>query len=158
MSVVAIERIEGLVVHVRNLDVLDGTPVLDLKPYVAYADAYPHARAGWLAPSDPRAAWHVAFTPDAEAQLVWLGDRGVDLRPRVEAVLALGPQPHAYRRIRRHAGGGLRLATQDWRVDFRVDERTLLVTGVATGYRERQLATGEAPEVHRAFAAAFARR
>src|SRR5271170_2121934 len=34
LSAVTIERIEGLVVHVGGLDLLDGTPVLDLKPYV----------------------------------------------------------------------------------------------------------------------------
>ena len=35
MSVVRLERIEGLVLHIRDTDMLDGTPVLDLKPYVA---------------------------------------------------------------------------------------------------------------------------
>ena len=34
--------------RVRGLDLLDQTPVLDLKPYVPYADAFPEARAGWL--------------------------------------------------------------------------------------------------------------
>lgn len=38
----------GLRVRVRGLDLLDGTPVLDLKPYVPYADAFPHASAGWV--------------------------------------------------------------------------------------------------------------
>mmetsp|Transcript_9055 Transcript_9055/g.27208 ORF Transcript_9055/g.27208 Transcript_9055/m.27208 type:complete len:265 (+) Transcript_9055:441-1235(+) len=36
------------VIHVRGLDLLDGTPVLDIKPYVPYADAFPSAAAGWL--------------------------------------------------------------------------------------------------------------
>ena len=44
LSAVQIERVDGLVVHVRRLDILDGSPVLDLKPYVAYADALPEAR------------------------------------------------------------------------------------------------------------------
>ena len=34
--------------HVRGIDLLDGTPVLDIKPYVPYADAFPDAKAGWL--------------------------------------------------------------------------------------------------------------
>src|SRR6266851_5725324 len=34
LSVVELESIEGLTLHVRNLDILDGTPVLDIKPYV----------------------------------------------------------------------------------------------------------------------------
>ena len=35
-------------IGVRGLDLLDGTPVLDLKPYVKYADSFPEARAGWI--------------------------------------------------------------------------------------------------------------
>jgi tRNA-Thr(GGU) m(6)t(6)A37 methyltransferase TsaA len=157
MSAVAIERVDGRVVHVRNLDLLDGTPVLDLKPYVAYADAYPDAKAGWLEARDPRPPWRVAFTVEAEAQLAWLGARGVELRPVIESALAPGPQPHAYRRIRRH-GDGLRLAAKEWRIDFHVQDGSMVVSGVTSGYGARQLATGAAPELHRAFAAAFAVR
>jgi tRNA-Thr(GGU) m(6)t(6)A37 methyltransferase TsaA len=35
-------------VEIRGLDLLDGTPVLDLKPYVPYCDAFPDANAGWI--------------------------------------------------------------------------------------------------------------
>ena len=34
--------------RVRGIDLLDGTPILDIKPYVAYADAFPDAAAGWI--------------------------------------------------------------------------------------------------------------
>jgi tRNA-Thr(GGU) m(6)t(6)A37 methyltransferase TsaA len=151
MSAVKVARVEGLAVHVRGLDLLDGTPVLDLKPYAAYADALPEARAGWLRAEDPRPAWAVTFAPEAEAQLAWLRARGVDLRARVEAALALGPQPHAYRRIRRR-GAQLSLALKEWRVDFAAEERRIVVLALRTGYRARQLATDPALELHRAFA------
>ena len=49
LSCLSLVRIEGLVLHVHGLDILDGSPVLDIKPYVPYADAFPDARAGWLA-------------------------------------------------------------------------------------------------------------
>ena len=48
LSTVRLLRIEGPVLHVAELDLLDGTPVLDLKPYVPEFDAHPDARAGWL--------------------------------------------------------------------------------------------------------------
>jgi tRNA-Thr(GGU) m(6)t(6)A37 methyltransferase TsaA len=38
----------SLTVRVRGLDLLDGTPVLDIKPYVPYCDAFPDAKAGWV--------------------------------------------------------------------------------------------------------------
>jgi tRNA-Thr(GGU) m(6)t(6)A37 methyltransferase TsaA len=156
LSAVKIERVEGLVVHVRHLDVLDGSPVLDLKPYVAYADAYPDARAGWLEAQDPIAAWEVVFVDAAREELAWLLAHGVDLQSKIEAALALGPQPHAYRRIRPH-GAGMSLALKEWRVDFGAEGRRIVVTSVRTGYRAKQLATDAAPEVHRAFFARFQR-
>lgn len=154
LSAVKIVGVEGLVVHVRELDLLDGTPVLDLKPYVPYADAHPDARSGWLEPRDPGPAWTVAFSSLALAQLAWLMERGIDLRPSIEASLSLGPKPHAYRRIRPYAGG-LRLALKEWRVDFAVEGATLTVLTLRSGWRPRQLESDPALHLHRDFVAAF---
>ena len=53
------------VVHVQGLDLLDGTPVLDIKPYVPYADAFPDAKAGWVDDLDggPRGPDHLPYWP-----------------------------------------------------------------------------------------------
>jgi tRNA-Thr(GGU) m(6)t(6)A37 methyltransferase TsaA len=48
MSVVRLLRREGRILHVADIDVLDGTPLLDIKPYVPNFDAYPGAKAGWF--------------------------------------------------------------------------------------------------------------
>jgi tRNA-Thr(GGU) m(6)t(6)A37 methyltransferase TsaA len=48
MSAVRLLRREGCILHVADIDVLDGTPLLDLKPYVPTFDAYPSAKAGWF--------------------------------------------------------------------------------------------------------------
>ncbi len=93
MSAVRIERIEGLVVHVRELDILDGTPVLDLKPYVPYADSRPDARSGWLEARDPLPAWSVDFTEEADEQLSFLLARGVDLRAGIVRSLSRASAP-----------------------------------------------------------------
>lgn len=52
LSSVVLERIEytddrGPVLHVRGADLMDGTPIFDIKPYVAYADAHPDASGGF---------------------------------------------------------------------------------------------------------------
>lgn len=49
LSVVSLERIEPGRLMVRNLDCLDGTPLLDIKPYLPSTDAEPDAAMGWLA-------------------------------------------------------------------------------------------------------------
>ena len=169
LSVVRLESVEGLVLHVRDLDIIDGSPVLDLKPYVPYADAFPDARTGWLEPlaatpgeaaprRDPEPGFTVIWSTAAAAQAAWLREHhGVDLAEPVNRVLGLGPQPHPYRRIKRE-GDGFRLAVKDWRVRFRVDGRTVTVDAIASGYRAAELATSSAPEValQRAFVARFA--
>lgn len=48
LSVVRIVRREGNVLHVRDVDMLDNTPLVDIKPYVPEFDAHPGSRAGWL--------------------------------------------------------------------------------------------------------------
>ena len=47
MSVVELQAVEGSMLRVRGLDCLDGTPLLDIKPYFASTDARPAARVGW---------------------------------------------------------------------------------------------------------------
>jgi tRNA-Thr(GGU) m(6)t(6)A37 methyltransferase TsaA len=48
ISLVRIERIDGCCLHVANIDVLDGTPLLDIKPHVPDFDCAAGARAGWM--------------------------------------------------------------------------------------------------------------
>jgi tRNA-Thr(GGU) m(6)t(6)A37 methyltransferase TsaA len=48
LSAVELVSVEGRTLRLRGVDFLDGTPVLDLKPYVPYADAFPDAKAGWI--------------------------------------------------------------------------------------------------------------
>ncbi len=48
LSCVQLLDIRDNLLTIAGVDVLDGTPVLDLKPYVPEFDAFPHSRAGWL--------------------------------------------------------------------------------------------------------------
>ena len=166
-------RREGTTLFLGECDLVDGTPVLDLKPYVAYADAFPEARAGWLEeegvalgaapgpllprePRDPVPPWQVEFSLEAARQLAWLEERGVKLREPLERQLALGPQPHPYRRIRAD-GTAFRIAIKEWRARFTVAGRRMLVERVLSGYRPEELKSraGEALDLHRAFTVAF---
>jgi tRNA (Thr-GGU) A37 N-methylase len=48
LSIVRLECIDGLILHVQDIDVLDGTPLLDIKPWIPLFDVRENARAGWL--------------------------------------------------------------------------------------------------------------
>lgn len=47
-SVVRLRRREGRILHLSELDMLDGTPILDIKPFVPKFDHRPHAKTGWM--------------------------------------------------------------------------------------------------------------
>ena len=48
LSIVQLDRIDGGMLYIQNVDILDGTPLLDIKPYVPEFDAQANVRTGWL--------------------------------------------------------------------------------------------------------------
>jgi tRNA (adenine37-N6)-methyltransferase len=94
LSVVRLEAVEqtpqGTALRLRGVDLLDRTPVLDVKPYLPYADALPEARGGFAAGDTARLP--VRFLPSAEQCVLQRPDRE-EVRAVVEAVLALDPRP-----------------------------------------------------------------
>ena len=48
LSVLRLEKIDGLTLHVSNIDIVDGTPLLDIKPFVPAFDCPPDVSIGWL--------------------------------------------------------------------------------------------------------------
>lgn len=160
MSAVELLGVDGLELRVQNLDILDGTPILDLKPYIPYTDSIPGADNGWLEepvrPPDPIPAWPVEFSEPAREQLAFLERHEVLLAPRLEEVLRLGPAPHPYRRIKAN-GSAFTLAYKAWRVDFSTDGQRILVLRIRTGYRPSAIATSADPaiDLHRSFVEAF---
>lgn len=171
LSAVRLESIDRLRLRVSALDILDGSPILDIKPYIPYADSHPQARTGWLQslmppaaaeapvaiPVDPEPGFTVTWSERARAETDWLlRECGEALCEPIEHVLSLGPQQHSYRRIRAEEGR-YRLGYKEWYVYFEVDGRTVLVTGVNTGFLQVQFDTEDDPTVamHRAYVMQF---
>jgi tRNA-Thr(GGU) m(6)t(6)A37 methyltransferase TsaA len=48
ISIVKLEKIEGNIIHISNLDMLDGTPLLDIKPYIPHWEPNDQIKIGWL--------------------------------------------------------------------------------------------------------------
>lgn len=165
MSVVRLERVEGLRLFVLGIDMVDGTPVVDVKPYIPYADAIVNASSGWLdGPADPGPRHRVTWSEPAREQLEWLRrEHGVDVEG-VETVLSAGAEPHAYRRIRKLPDGRSRIAVRSWRFDFAISGGVVCIDRIHSGYRPAQLhgeakprcvGGGEDLSVHRAFVERF---
>ena len=48
LSIVRLIEVKGTTICIEDVDILDGTPLLDIKPYVPAFDSYPYASSGWL--------------------------------------------------------------------------------------------------------------
>lgn len=114
----------GVRLTVRGADLLDGTPVLDIKPYVPYVDAIPDARAGFA--PEPPAVLSVVYAPEAETALV----ARPDLKALISQVLSQDPRP-AYRQNDPDREYGMALA--DANVRFAIADGKVRVTAVQTG-------------------------
>ena len=124
LSCVRLDRVEltpdeGPVIHVLGADLMDGTPIYDIKPYVAYADAHPDARSGFV----DRHEWQPlrVEVPDDVARLF----TAADLRALCD-VLAQDPRPRYHDDPSRVYG--MPFAGRD--VKFRVADGTVHIVGV----------------------------
>ncbi len=92
LSAVRLERVElntpqGPVIHVSGADLMDGTPIYDIKPYIAYADAYPEARSGFVDSN----AWQVLDIDIPDEIARQFSPKQLDA---LRQTLALDPRPH----------------------------------------------------------------
>lgn len=86
-------RIEPKVIlTVRGADLVDKTPIVDIRPYIPYVDAIADARAGY-AQSKPEAGLHVQFTERAKATLKAESSQSPELKTLIIEVLRQDPRP-----------------------------------------------------------------
>ncbi|MFB6326361.1 tRNA (N6-threonylcarbamoyladenosine(37)-N6)-methyltransferase TrmO [Pantoea deleyi] len=116
MSLVELKGIrlekQQVILQLGSLDLVDGTPVVDIKPYLPFAEAVPDARAGF-APTAPAADMPVRFSAQAQQQLQQQS-RYPELARFIREVLAQDPRP-AYRK-----GETLDREYAAWLMDFNV--------------------------------------
>lgn len=120
LSCVELERIEmskalGPVLHVRGADLMDGTPIFDIKPYIPYADAHPDARGGFTDKTQFKKLSVIMPT-----ELEPLAPEGLS------EVLANDPRPRYHDDAERMYG----MQYADREVKFRVDGDELIVISI----------------------------
>jgi tRNA-Thr(GGU) m(6)t(6)A37 methyltransferase TsaA len=125
-------------------DLVEGTPVFDIKPYVPAYDAFPDARAGWIEEVDAWAErpprFTVGFSAKAAEQATWLAaDWQIDFRPRLIELLSHDPTPHRTRRIKRRGDQQFVIACGAWRAVFVVSGDRIEITELEAGYPLRFL-------------------
>ncbi len=100
-SLVELERIETtkakVTLHLKGIDLVEGTPIIDIKPYLPYVDAIPEAKGGF-AHQAPQPRLQVEFTECAAQQLAAIENNDADLRTLIIEVLQYDPRPIYYRK------------------------------------------------------------
>ena len=124
LSLLPLERVEIVNGQVRiwcsGGDLLDGTPVLDIKPYIPFVEAKPDARAGFVqgAPELLKVVWQAA------AQQCGLD---AEIRSLIESSIAQDPRP-AYQNLPQRVYG---MEIAGWNVHFRIVDKTAYIEGCA---------------------------
>ena len=109
----------GFVLHVGGADLMDGTPIFDIKPYVPYADAHPEAIGGFTDTAD-------AFLLDVAFPDALLAILPAEKRQAAISVLSHDPRPSYQRKPDRIYG----LTFAGYDIRFTVEDSTLTVVAV----------------------------
>ena len=145
LTPVQLIEIKGRTLILGACDLVDGTPVFDIKPYIPTYDAFPDAAAGWIDEVDaslevpPQFA--VGFSALSEIQAAWLQTHWqIDFRSRLIELLARDPTPHRTRRITSRRGtDSFVIGCGAWRAVFTVAEKIVTVQSFEPGYPPRFL-------------------
>ena len=122
LSVFEIIKVEAAKIHIRGLDLVDGTPVLDIKPYIAFCDSHPEAMGSWA--DRPQLELNVEFEPEALQAI----NSNTKIPPKrlqnlISKILRSDPRPVPYRRkgeVEQPYGDTYGFFLHDWNVVFRV--------------------------------------
>lgn len=112
-----------VILKLGSLDLLDGTPIIDIKPYIPYSDSYPQAHAGY-AQSAPLDTLPIIFTEQALLQITSYNTQYPQLQALIEQVIQQDPRPAYKKKNNRPQEYGMRL--------FEFNIRWQVIDNVAT--------------------------
>lgn len=141
LSCVRLLEVKGLKLYISESDILDGSPVLDIKPYLPYSDSFPEASTGW-AKGKLEEMFTVGFSDTVLRQISWLKERsGVNLDNFARLQLEFSPQDSSRKRIEKVDEKNFVLAYRTWRLAYSVDveKYLVMVISVYSGYTDDEL-------------------
>lgn len=137
MTAVKLISVKDLTLEIGSHDLLDGTPILDIKPYHPVADVIDNASVAWL--EESLKPHHIQFSPLAENQIDFLEQNGLtELRPFILRQLEFDPLNSRKKRVEINEPIGT-LSYRTWRVDFIILDRQISILSIRTGYTDEEL-------------------
>lgn len=136
LSLVRLISISGREIMIGDHDLLDQTPILDIKPYLPHIESIPNAKYGWIEERNAnRKNFDITWDGLASEQMQWLKKfYDIDFSSHAENILRHSPYPHPYNRITEKENGKLIFSYQDWRLLFEVNDNQVLIRYLFSGY------------------------
>lgn len=122
LSCVKLLKVEGLKVIVSECDILDGSPVIDIKPYLPYSDSFPDSSTGWVI-TDTKQIFTIIFEEDAKKYALNLKhEKNVNLLDYARIQLEFNPTDITRKRISTRDLINYFLDYQQWQIHYKVNE------------------------------------
>lgn len=159
MSCVKLDRIEGRNIYISNYDLLDATPILDIKPYIPQADSFPDSKVPWLDNAKAN-AFDVMFSIVAKEKMDFiLSCGGPDLENFSFVQLGVDPLNSDRKRLKEIGQGIWSIGCRTWQIEFSCRDKSLLVLDVHSNYSDDDLNSKSDiyhdKEIHRLFTAKY---
>ena len=179
LSCVELLNVSGLELTVRGFDLLDASPIYDIKPYLPYADSFPEAGGGWTDRLEKKSRLYtIEIENRAREKIEWLKQNaGVDLERFLNVQLREHPDDASRKRLSRPNPNSRErtLAYRTYRIDLRLPpefasearetadatDEPILIGDVRSAYTPAELANSATPDryedldIHRRFTRHF---
>ena len=143
ITAVELIKIEGLKVYIGNNDLINGTPILDIKPYIKEVDSFANSNNGWLKEVDEyemnSPKYEISFSDLAKKQLDFFNSINETFFSRASELLCKDPTPHRTRRIQKIADEMYRMSCGGWRIYFSVTDNIISVSYFDTAFKYEKL-------------------
>ncbi len=121
LSCVNLVKVEKLNIHITDFDLLDQTPILDIKPYLPYSDSFPEAKTGWVEKLEK--TFSIIFAELAEEQLNWVFEKySINLKNYIKVQLQFEPENVFRKRITSLSENIFILSYRTWKIHYEVDK------------------------------------
>jgi tRNA-Thr(GGU) m(6)t(6)A37 methyltransferase TsaA len=139
LSCVKLDKVDGLKIHISESDILDGSPIIDIKPYLPYSDSFPDVKTGWVK-SGLENIYQVIVEEKAKKYAEkLLAQENVNLISYARVQLEFNPTDTTRKRITQSTKktkneNNFILAYQKWKINYIVDEinRKVFITSLIT--------------------------
>lgn len=134
MSCVRLVKIDGLKLYIQGSDLLDGTPVLDIKPYINYCDSFSDSKQGWLE-SEEILSYELHYRDIADTKISWLeNNSSLSIKSFLTTQLSKEPLSAKRKRVKQIDSTTYQLAYRTWRIDFKINNTNIEILNLYSGY------------------------